>query len=296
MFLKDYIIWKSLPDILLVNNQKVPAWIDLLCPKANAIDYNDKPGNKMNIWLYALISTILVSIVSLTGIGFLSFNPARLQKIVFVLVSFAVGALFGDAFFHLLPESIETNNNSVLVGGFVMAGISAFFILEKIILWRHDHRLHNDDRKIKPLGYMSLVADGFHNFIDGILIGASYLVSPDIGITTTVAVILHEIPQEIGDFGVLIHSGLKARRALWLNFLTACMAVAGTIIVLILGQKIHHLVNFIIPFAAGGFIYLAGCDLIPELKKDVGIRQSLIQLGCIFAGMLLLYAFRFVEI
>jgi zinc and cadmium transporter len=250
----------------------------------------------MIIWLFALISTLLVSIVSLAGIGFLSINPARLQKIVFILVSFAVGALFGDAFFHLLPESVETHDNPVLVGGLVMSGILAFFILEKIILWRHDHRLHNNNRQIKPLGYMSLAADGFHNFIDGILIGASYLVSPDIGITTTLAVILHEIPQEIGDFGILVHSGLKVRKALWLNFLTACMAVAGTIVVLILGQKMHDLVNYIIPFAAGGFIYLAGCDLIPELKKDIGIKQSLIQLGCIFTGILLLYAFRFIEI
>jgi zinc and cadmium transporter len=249
----------------------------------------------VSIWIQALISTILVSAVSLVGIAFLSMNQVRLQKIVFILVSFAVGALFGDAFFHLLPESIEMHQKPVLVGGLIIAGLLAFFILEKFILWRHDHRVQSDNHEIKPLGYMSLVADGFHNFIDGILIGASFLVSPHLGITTTLAVILHEIPQEIGDFGVLIHSGFSVRKALWLNFLTACTAIAGTTVVLLFGNMVQGIVNYIIPFAAGGFIYLAGCDLIPELKKENTIKQSSLQLCCILLGMLMLYIFRFLE-
>jgi zinc and cadmium transporter len=249
----------------------------------------------MNIWIPALISTILVSVVSLVGIGFLPMNQARLQKIIFILVSFAVGALFGDAFFHLLPESIEMHNDPSLVGRLIIAGLLTFFILEKFILWRHDHRLQGHNHKIKPFGYMSLLADAFHNFIDGVLIGASYLVSPNLGFTTTLAVILHEIPQEIGDFGVLVHSGFSVRKALWFNFLTACTAIAGTAFVLLFGLNIHGLVNYIIPFAAGGFIYLAGCDLIPELKKENSIKQSLLQLCCIVLGMLMLYAFRFLE-
>jgi zinc and cadmium transporter len=249
----------------------------------------------MNTWISAVLSTLLVSIVSLVGIGFLSMNQQRLQKIIFILVSFAVGALFGDAFFHLLPESIEMHQNPTLVGGLIIAGLLSFFTLEKFILWRHDHRIPHDHKTIKPLGYMSLVADGFHNFIDGVLIGASYLVSPHIGITTTIAVILHEIPQEIGDFGVLVHSGFSVRKALWLNFITACTAVLGTLVVLFLGNSISSMINYIIPFAAGGFIYLAGCDLIPELKKENSIKQSLLQLCCIVLGMLMLYLFRFLE-
>jgi zinc and cadmium transporter len=249
----------------------------------------------MSIWIQALLSTILVSIVSLVGIGFLSMNQQRLQKIIFILVSFAVGALFGDAFFHLLPESIEMHENPTLVGGLIIAGLLSFFSLEKFILWRHDHRIQHDHKTIKPLGYMSLVADGFHNFIDGVLIGASYLVSPHLGITTTIAVILHEIPQEIGDFGVLVHSGFSVRKALWLNFITACTAILGTIVVLFLGNSINSMVNYTIPFAAGGFVYLAGCDLIPELKKNNSVKQSLLQLFCIIMGMLMLYAFRFIE-
>ncbi len=249
----------------------------------------------MSIWTQALLSTILVSAVSLVGIAFLSMNQVRLQKIVFILVSFAVGALFGDAFFHLLPESMELNENPSFTGGLVVAGILAFFVLEKFILWRHDHRILHDPKTIKPLGYMSLVADGFHNFIDGILIGASYLVSPHLGITTTMAVVLHEIPQEIGDFGVLVHSGFSTRKALWLNFLTACTSIAGTIVILMFGNTIQGVINYIIPFAAGGFIYLAGCDLIPELKKENSIKQSLLQLCCIVLGMLMLYAFRFID-
>ncbi|NJK97106.1 MAG: ZIP family metal transporter [Bacteroidales bacterium] len=249
----------------------------------------------MNTWASALLSTLLVSIVSLVGIGFLSMNQQRLQKIIFILVSFAVGALFGDAFFHLLPESIEMHQNPTLVGGLIIAGLLSFFTLEKFILWRHDHRIPHDHKTIKPLGYMSLVADGFHNFIDGLLIGASYLVSPHLGITTTIAVILHEIPQEIGDFGVLVHSGFSVRKALWLNFITACTAVLGTIVVLFLGNSMYSMVNYTIPFAAGGFIYLAGCDLIPELKKNNSVKQSLLQLCCILSGMIMLYLFRFIE-
>ena len=247
------------------------------------------------IWIQALISTILVSAVSLVGIAFLSMKQQRVQKIIFILVSFAVGGLFGDVFFHLLPESIELHQNPTLVGGLIIAGLLSFFSLEKFILWRHDHRIQHDHNTIKPLGYMNLVADGFHNFTDGVLIGASYLINPQLGVTTTIAVILHEIPQEIGDFGVLIHSGFSVRKALWLNFLTACTAILGTIVVLLLGNSINSMVNYIIPFAAGGFIYLAGCDLIPELKKENSVKQSVIQLSCIVLGMIMLYAFRFLE-
>jgi len=250
----------------------------------------------MNVWIYSIVSVIIVSVISLVGIAFLSVKPARLQKILLVLVSFAVGALFGDAFFHLLPESIETLQNHTLIGGLIIGGILAFFILEKFLLWRHDHRIQTDsETEIKPLGYMSLAADAFHNFIDGILIGSSYMVSPHLGLTTTIAVILHEIPQEIGDFGVLIHSGFSVKRALLLNFLTACAAIIGATVALYFGHSISGLSNYIIPFAAGGFIYLAGSDLMPELKKENTFKQSISQFVSIGLGIFLLYTFSFFE-
>ncbi|NJK96902.1 MAG: ZIP family metal transporter [Bacteroidales bacterium] len=191
---------------------------------------------------------------------------------------------------------MNLHTEPVVIGVLVIAGLLAFFVLEKFILWRHDHRVQNHHHQIMPLGYMSLVADGFHNFIDGILIGASYLVNPELGIATTLAVLLHEIPQEIGDFGVLIHSGFTVKKALWLNFLTACMSIAGTAFVLLLGNSMSNVYNYIIPFAAGGFIYLAGCDLIPELKKENSAKQSLVQLCCILSGMMLLYGLGFLEV
>src|ERR1035437_4360941 len=140
----------------------------------------------MNTWILSLVSVVTVSALSLAGIVFLLVKPARLQKIIFVLVSFAVGGLFGDAFFHLLPESMNVLHNEVLIGGLIITGILVFFVLEKFILWRHDHHIQTETEMIiKPLGYMNLFADSFHNFIDGVLIGSSYMVSQQIGITTT---------------------------------------------------------------------------------------------------------------
>jgi zinc and cadmium transporter len=245
-------------------------------------------------WIFSIVSVIIVSAISLIGIVFLSVKPARLQKIIFVLVSFAVGGLFGDAFLHLLPESFYILQNHVLIGELIIAGILVFFVLEKFILWRHKHHILTDtEPAIKPLGYMSILADGCHNIIDGVLIGSSYMVNPTLGLTTTVAVILHEIPHEIGNFGVLIHSGFSIKRALWFNFLAACTAILGTVSALVLGQSIKGFSDFVLPFAAGSFIYIAGSDLVPELKKETTINQSVNQFIFIVLGILLLYGFRF---
>ena len=248
----------------------------------------------MNIWILSLVSVIIVSALSLIGIVFLSVKPARLQKIIFILVSFAIGGLYGDAFLHLLPESMNILHNRVLIGGLIISGILVFFVLEKFILWRHEHHiLSNVKTVIKPLGYINLFADSFHNFIDGVLIGSSYMVNLQIGITTTIAVILHEIPHELGNFGVLIHSGFSIKRALWFNFLSACTAILGAVTALIFGQGINGFSNFVLPFAAGGFIYLAGSDLVPELKKNSTIKQSVNQFIFIVLGIMLLFAFKF---
>ncbi|MBP1664122.1 MAG: family metal transporter [Bacteroidetes bacterium] len=249
----------------------------------------------MITWIYVIGATLLVSIVSVVGIVFLSWNKDRLQKIIFILVSLAVGALFGDAFLHLIPESIELHTNPHTTGILVIVGILFFFTLEKFLLWRHDHRVSSPENDIKPLGYMSLMADGFHNLIDGVLIGASFMVSPELGFTTTVAIVLHEIPQEIGDFGVLTHSGFSVRKAIWLNLVTALTAVLGAVLVLLLGSQIENIINYIVPIAAGGFIYLAGSDLIPELKKENSIGKSLLQFLCILSGLGLILLFHFMS-
>jgi len=247
--------------------------------------------------LYAFLSVFAVSIISLIGIFAISVNEWLLRKIIFVLVALAVGALLGDAFIHLIPEAFEESKNTTLTSILIIAGVLIFLTLEKFLHWHHAHgeekeekqhkkAAHADDSSaINPLGYMILTSDGLHNLIDGIIIGVSYMVSIEVGIATTIAVILHEIPQEIGDFGVLIHAGFSRMRALLFNFLSALFAILGLIIAISLGEIIKEFVIIIIPLAAGGFIYIASADLIPEIQKTKKIGRSLVQLAAIIVGV-----------
>ena len=235
-------------------------------------------------WGAALASVMVVSLVSLIGVVAVSSNHLRVQHTIFVMVSLAVGAMFGDAFIHLLPHCFRSTDTPLFVSMDVLAGILLFFVLEKCLLWRHEHVPHYGDC-IHPIGYVSLVADGLHNFIDGLLIGSSYLVSLPVGLATTLAVILHEIPQEIGDFGVLLHAGFRPAQAIWLNFLSASVAIVGTITALIAGEFLKGLPTLVLPLTAGGFIYLAGSDLVPELHKEREPVKSLIQFVAIGVGV-----------
>ena len=208
---------------------------------------------------------------------------------MFVLVSFATGTLLGDAFLHLLPETIERIGFSLEVSLAVLTGILLFFVLEKFISWRHCHVPTSKDHP-HSLGWMNLMGDGFHNFIDGMIIAGSFLVSPALGLSTTFAVLLHEIPQEIGDFGILIYSGFSRTKAIVFNFISALAALLGAILVLSWGQS--QLTILIVPFTAGGFIYLAGSDLIPELHKETEIKKSLLQFAGLLAGIGLMFLIR----
>ena len=238
-------------------------------------------------WLFALASVTFVSLLSLIGIAFISVNEEKLRRIIFVMVSLAVGALFGDAFIHLLPESFERSNSPVQTSVYVLSGLLTFFVLEKFLLWRHQHVLESVDH-VHPLGYMNLAADAIHNLIDGMIIGASYLVSPSIGIATTIAIVFHEIPHELGNFFVLLHARFTVRRALLFNFLSAIFAILGSIISLLIGSRIENFSALIVPVAAGGFIYIAGSDLVPELNKEVNPVKSAIQLLSIGAGLVVM--------
>jgi zinc and cadmium transporter len=185
---------------------------------------------------------------------------------------------------------LGVNLSSILI----IAGILLFFVIEKFVHWHH-HGEDKDEEHIHPVGKLILFTDGFHNLIDGAIIGASFLVSIPVGIATTLAVILHEIPQEIGDFAVLIHSGYKKKKALWLNFLSALASVLGLLIVFIFGNFVENVALWFIPIAAGGFIYIAVADLIPELHKTKKIKHSLIQLGIILIGVLSMIALTLLE-
>src|SRR3989344_5473638 len=178
------------------------------------------------VWLYALASVAIVSIISLIGALALSLKEERLRNVLIYLVGFSAGALFGDAFFHLLPEAAEERGFTIQVSAAVLGGIMLFFIVEKVVHWRHCH-LPITKEHVHPFAFMNLIGDAVHNFLDGIIIGVSYLASIPVGIATTIAVVLHEIPQEISDIGVLIHGGFSRGKALWFNFLTSLAAVAG---------------------------------------------------------------------
>ena len=233
-------------------------------------------------YLYTFGSVIIISLISFSGLFALSIKEQILRKYIFVLVSLATGALFGDAFIHLIPGSFEKIKNGSFVGILVILGIIIFFILEKYLHWHH----HEDDElKTHHTGKMVLISDGLHNLIDGMVIAVSFLAGTEIGIATTLAVILHEIPQEIGDFGILLNSGYTIKRALFLNFLSAILAILGSMVALLIYGASENIIQFLIPVAAGGFIYIAGSDLVPELHKTKNIRHSFIQLIAIIFGV-----------
>lgn len=256
----------------------------------------------LSISIYSGISVVIVSLISFVGLFFISINDKALKKIIFILVSFSVGALFGDAFVHLIPEAFESGISPAAISFFILIGLILFFILEKFVHWRHSHteadevcKIHKEESEIKSTGYMILLSDTFHNFLDGIIIAASYMVSVEVGITTTIAVVLHEIPQEIGQFGLLLHYGFSKLKALLFNFYSALSAVLGATISILLIGKVEVLTPFIISIAAGGFIYIAGSDLVPEIHKTSDPKKSMVQFVSILGGIALMFAFLLIE-
>ncbi len=250
-----------------------------------------------NVILYTLSSVFIVSLISLVGIITLSLNTRLLNKSIFILISLAVGALFGDALINLIPETYARFESVSAAALWIMSGIFSFFILEKFLNWRHVHNIENiheaqienksvgSSRKIRPLGFLILFSDGIHNFLDGIIIGASYLISIEVGIATTIAIILHEIPQEISDFGILLHSGMGKIQALSLNFLSALTAILGAMLALVIGNTSEFLIPIATAFAAGSFLYIAGSDLVPELHRVTNIKNSIIQFTAMIIGV-----------
>jgi len=243
------------------------------------------------IYFYSIASVVIVSLLSFVGVLTIAVSEKKLRSLIMPLVSLSAGTLLGDSFLHLMPEAVAKDKNSTAVWLWLLAGILMFFILEKIIHWRHCH-LSTASNHPHPVGLMNLVGDGLHNFIDGMIIAGSFLVSPQIGLATTLAVVAHEIPQEIGDFGILLHAGYSRTKALLLNFASAITAIIGALIALIIGSQVISFTYFIIPFTAGGFIYIATADLIPELKKDTLLAKSLLQLLMIIIGIAIMIALK----
>ena len=245
------------------------------------------------LWIYSLVSVVLVSLISLAGILTIVIRKEQLGKILNFLVAFAVGALFGDAFIHLLPEAFEKIPSHLLVGLDVIAGFLLFFMIEKFIRWRHFTMPHTEH--VKPVVALNLIGDAVHNFIDGMLIAGSFMVDFHVGIATTIAIVLHEIPQELGDFAILIKGGLSVKKALMLNLLTALTAVAGTVMTLVVGSFIGSFSIVLLPITAGSFLYIAGPDLIPELHAETKPSSALWQFIAIVVGVGIMVALTLLE-
>jgi len=244
----------------------------------------------LNIYLYAIASVLAVSIISLIGIFAVIIGRDNLNKMVMMLIGLSAGALLGDSFLHLIPEAVQDGGPNLWL--WLLAGILTFFILEKIVHWRHCHLPTAADHP-HPVGLMNLVGDSLHNFIDGMVIAGSFLISPALGLATVIAVVSHEIPQELGDFAILIYAGYSQAKALFYNFISAALSIIGALFALAVGGRLEGFTNFIIPFTAGGFIYIAASDLFPELKKDnERLGQAFLQLLCIIGGIAIMLALK----
>lgn len=241
--------------------------------------------------IFIILSTFLVSLLSFAGLFTLSLKENILNKFIFSFVSLSIGALIGDAFLHLLPEATEKiNNESVYL--FVIIGFFMFFIIEKVIHWRHCHQEHCS---VHTFAHMNLIGDGIHNFIDGLIIAGSYIVNPGVGAASTIAVFLHEIPQEIGDFGVLIYGGMSRKKALFYNFFSAVTAVFGGIFGFYLLSFSNAISGFLLAIAAGGFLYIAASDLLPEVRKENNTKKIIINFTIIILGVLIMYLLKLID-
>lgn len=251
--------------------------------------------------LYTFLGVFAVSVISLIGIFFVSLNAVRLRKVLIFFVGIAIGALLGDALIHLMPEASE-QLGAEAAAIWALAGIFIFFVLEKVLHWHHHHGIHEGetleecedcDDKIKPFGVLTIVSDGLHNIIDGVIIAAGFLISVEVGIATTIAVALHEIPQEIGDFGVLLHAGFSKAQALIANFASALSAFIGAGLVIFVGTSIENVVPILSAIAAGSFIYIAMADLIPEMHNHG--RTPIMQVLAVAIGVALMIGIGYIE-
>ena len=245
----------------------------------------------MELLAWILGSTVLVSLFSLIGSISFVLNPKALQKMLLLFVALAAGGMLGGAFFHLIPEAYEEGFNYVGLG--VISGFLMFFLIEKYLHWHH-HGQGKGCKKDHSLAYMSLIGDAFHNFIDGMIIATAFFVDISFGIITSLIVIVHEIPQEIGDLGILLYCGFSKKKALFVNLLTGLTAVLGAFIAYIFASRIEFFSQILIPLAAGGFVYIAASDLIPEINKKS--EQSKKTILFFLIGLALMYGLTFLEI
>ena len=242
----------------------------------------------MNILLWVIVSTFAMSLIALVGLFTLLLKERLLKKIILPLVAFSAGALLGGAFLHMLPEAINKVGPRIDVFLWLLFGFSLFFLMEQFIQWHHCHKIPSEHKR--PVTYLILIADGIHNFIGGLAIAGAFIINIKVGIVTWLVCAAHEVPQELGDFGILIHGGWEKKKALLFNFFSALTIVFGGLVAYFLSTKIN--VTFLLPFAAGNFIYIACSDLIPEIKHGSNVKKNLIHFIAFILGILLISTVR----
>lgn len=241
---------------------------------------------KTLIWI--LLSTVIISVISLAGITTLALKERSLKKLILLLVALSAGTLIGGAFLHLIPESLLFyKSQTVFI--LVIAGFVLFFCVEHYMKWRH---CHEKECKVHSFAQMNMLGESIHNFIDGLILAAAFITSVPVGIIATIAVAVHEIPQEFGDFAILVHAGYKKRKALFLNFLIALTAILGGTFGYFFASMTAISLAALLPIAAGGFIYVGASDLIPEIRKEQNIRKSTTYLITFMIGILLMYVLK----
>jgi len=237
------------------------------------------------VFIETMAAVFIVSIISLIGVLFFFIKEKLIDKLLFIFVSFATGALLSAAFLDLIPEAIKIIDVTLAMS-LVLVGMLIFFITERFLYFYH---CHERKCKIHTFTYMSLIGDAIHNFVDGAIIAASFIANVPLGIVTTISVIFHEIPQELGDYSILLYGGFSKKKALAYNFLIALTAFAGALAVFFVSGFVANITPYLVAIGAGGFIYLAGTDLLPKLHEEKKPSSSLVQFACMIAGAGIIY-------
>lgn len=248
----------------------------------------------LDSFLSSVIAVTLISLLSLIGVVAISLTERFLDEILFYLVSFAGGAILGAAYFDLMPEAIELIDMEEAII-YIALGFVTFYLLERIFYWYHGHghaygervEISEADERagVKSFTYLNLLGDGVHNLIDGMVIGAGFTLSTSAGVVTTLAVVFHELPQEIGDFAILVYGGLSKTKALAGNFLVSLTAIIGVIVAHFIFAS-DQMVGYLVGFAGGGFTYLSAAELIPEMQREKKTTRSALQFAIFIGAML----------
>ena len=238
----------------------------------------------MNALGWIVLGGVAMTAIALVGSVTLFLRPATLRKLLLPLVAFAAGSLVGGAFFHMIPATLGTGIGGLGAGIAVVAGFTLFFILEQVLHWHHCHRAQTDCRQ--PLTWLILIGDGLHNFLGGLAIAGTFLVDIRLGITSWLAAAAHEVPQELGDFGVLLHGGMSRRQALLFNALSGLTFLLGGLVTYGLSSQLDT--SWLIPFAAGNFLYIGASDLVPEVNRHGDLKANFVHLAAFLFGIVLL--------